>query len=121
MLKIALMIDSDVVGVDTKYKANRFKITYTLRLEKHLTACFHPWTRCVCVCVVAADLCRGSLHHFQLALVDLDAPEEAIKEPEEHPAGQPKRETGRRGSWHELCTYSLCDSAGDCSATWQVV
>lgn len=44
-----------------------------------------------CVCVVSADLCSSFLNHFQLALVDLDAPEETIKEPQEDPPCQPEQ------------------------------
>lgn len=43
------------------------------------------------VCVVAADLCGSFLDHFQLALVDLDAPEETIKEPQKDPSCQPEQ------------------------------
>lgn len=43
------------------------------------------------VCAVAADLCSSFLDHFQLALVDLDAPEETIKELEEDPPCQPEQ------------------------------
>lgn len=40
--------------------------------------------------VVAPHLCSCFLHHFQLPFVDLDAPEETIKQPQEHPASQPE-------------------------------
>ena len=43
------------------------------------------------VCVVAADLCGSFLDHFQLALVDLDAPEETVKEPQKDPSCQPEQ------------------------------
>ena len=43
------------------------------------------------VCAVAADLCSSFLDHFQLALVDLDAPEETVKEPQKDPSCQPEQ------------------------------
>lgn len=43
------------------------------------------------VCVVSADLCSGFLNHFQLALVDLDAPKETIKQPQQDPPCQPEQ------------------------------
>lgn len=49
------------------------------------------------MCVVVTDLCSCSLDHFQLALVDLDAPEESIEKLEEHPPCQPEQKK-RRGA-----------------------
>lgn len=48
------------------------------------------------------DLCSSFLDHFQLALVDLYAPEEAIKEPKENPSRQPEKK--KRTFIHIECT-----------------
>lgn len=45
---------------------------------------------------IGADLASGLLDHFQLALVDLDAPEETVEEPEQDPARQPEQRHQRR-------------------------
>ena len=43
------------------------------------------------VSVLVTDLCSSFLDHFQLTFVDLDAPEETIKEPQENPSCQPEQ------------------------------
>lgn len=49
-----------------------------------------------CWCVLVTDLCSSFLDHFQLTFVDLDAPEETIKESKEDPPCQPEeKEKGR--------------------------
>lgn len=45
----------------------------------------------ISLCKVAADLCSSFLDHFQLTLVDLNTPEETIKEPQEDPPCQPEK------------------------------
>lgn len=55
----------------------------------------------ISLCKVAADLCSSFLDHFQLTLVDLDAPEETIKEPQEDPPCQPeKKEEEKVKMWN---------------------
>lgn len=39
--------------------------------------------------IIVAHLCGSFLDHFQLTLVDLDTPKEAIKEPKQDPTSQP--------------------------------
>lgn len=49
------------------------------------------------VCIGPTDLCSSFFDHFQLTLVDLDAPEETIKEPQENPARQPEQDKKWKG------------------------
>lgn len=41
--------------------------------------------------ITVTHLCGSFLDHFQLTLVDLDTPKEAIKEPKEDPTSQPEQ------------------------------
>lgn len=55
-----------------------------------------------CVCVLSADLCSSFLDHFQLTLVDLDAPEETVEEPQEDPTCQPEQQEECEMMWNMI-------------------
>lgn len=54
------------------------------------------------VCVLSADLCSSFLDHFQLTLVDLDAPEETVEEPQEDPTCQPEQQEECEKMWNMI-------------------
>lgn len=71
-------------------------------------------------CLSFADLCRSFFDHFQLTLVDLDAPEETIKEPQEDPACQP----GQKEKSEKMCNRNKQSkrlAVGQYSAFWSEV
>ena len=50
----------------------------------------------VCVCAFTTDLSSCLLDHLQLALVNLYAPKESIKQFQQNPAGQPRQRDSQR-------------------------
>ena len=50
----------------------------------------------MCVCAFTTDLSSCLLDHLQLALVNLYAPKESIKQFQQNPAGQPRQRDSQR-------------------------